>query len=44
MIEVIPETKVLLLTDTPRMVNLAVERIPFWGKYGTGDRINKLKE
>lgn len=44
MIEVIPETKVLLLTDTQRMVNLAVERIPFWGKDGTGDRINKLKE
>ncbi|MFB2834828.1 DNA gyrase/topoisomerase IV subunit A [Floridanema evergladense] len=44
MVEVIPETKVLLLTDAPRMINLPVERIPFWGKDGTGDRINKLKE
>ncbi|MGA9381960.1 MAG: DNA topoisomerase (ATP-hydrolyzing) [Phormidium sp.] len=44
MIEVIPETKVLLLTDTPRMINLPVERIAFWGKDGTGDRINKLKD
>ncbi|HEY9300794.1 MAG TPA: DNA topoisomerase (ATP-hydrolyzing) subunit A, partial [Phormidium sp.] len=44
MIEAIAETKALLLTDTPRMVNLSVERIPFWGKDGTGDRINKLKE
>ncbi|MFB2892095.1 DNA topoisomerase (ATP-hydrolyzing) subunit A [Aerosakkonemataceae cyanobacterium BLCC-F50] len=44
MIGVIPETKALLLTDTQKMVNLAVERIRFWGKDGTGDRINKLKE
>lgn len=44
MVEAIPETKALLLTDTPRMINLPVERIPFWGKDGIGDRINKLKE
>ncbi|MFB2938422.1 DNA topoisomerase (ATP-hydrolyzing) subunit A [Aerosakkonemataceae cyanobacterium BLCC-F154] len=44
MVEAIPETKVMLLTDTPRTIALSVERIPFWGKDGTGDRINKLKE
>jgi len=44
MVEAVPETKALLLTDAPRMINLPMERVAFWGKDGTGDRINKLKE
>lgn len=44
MVEAVPETKVLLLTDAPRTINLPGERVAFWGKDGTGDRINKLKE
>ncbi|OKH31697.1 DNA topoisomerase IV [[Phormidium ambiguum] IAM M-71] len=44
MVEAVPETKVLLLTDAPRTIYLPVERVAFWGKDGTGDRINKLKE
>lgn len=43
MVQAIPSSEAVLLTNTQRLVRLPLNKVAFWGKDGTGDRIEKLK-
>lgn len=43
MVTAIPKAEVMLVTNTQRIVKVSADKVKFWGKDGTGDRIVQLQ-
>lgn len=43
MVAAAPKTEVMLVTNTQRAIEVAVDKVKFWGKDGMGDRIVQLQ-